>query len=223
MDISTIVAATAALWALAFGWLTYVMSFRQQNNDEFQALKSIVERLMVELDDMRPWTGAGGPGYSKNMEVQQAPPDWSQPSRLIWKFGFDAIANLSNSPYLYRLHDIVGPFARLKFSISKLFQLYDEYRSFANSNPTLLTSAPGWYQTQVLDFNFRMHVSLIGGADSEDPTCLYRAYAAADSALRSFDAALSVRPSPWWFWIGHFIGVTCVGSGIWLLFRLGGP
>jgi hypothetical protein len=38
-EISTIVAATAGLWALAFAWLTYVMAVRQQNQEEYLSLK----------------------------------------------------------------------------------------------------------------------------------------------------------------------------------------
>jgi len=60
VDISTIIAAIAGLWALAFAWLTYVMSVRQQNENEFLALQSIVEGLRVELESMKDWTGAGG-------------------------------------------------------------------------------------------------------------------------------------------------------------------
>src|SRR5208337_1539539 len=83
VDISTVVAATAGLWALAFAWVTYVMSVRQQDEDEFQALKSIVVGLGVELKLIKDWTATGGEGYSKAMT---SPPDWSQPNRFIWKF-----------------------------------------------------------------------------------------------------------------------------------------
>src|ERR1035437_5514868 len=98
VDISTVVAATAGLWALAFAWLTYVMSVHQENEDEFQALKSIVGGLRVELELIKDWTATGGPGYSKAMTP---PPDWSQPGRLIWKFDIGAVSNLTRSPYLY--------------------------------------------------------------------------------------------------------------------------
>src|SRR5712692_7825669 len=191
-DVSTIIAATAALWALALAWLTYVMSVRQQNREEFLALKSIVTGLRVDLELMREWTGAGGLGYSKTMTPAQAPSDWSQPGRLIWKFGFEAFPNLLSSPYLYRLRDIVEPFARLSFSISRLFQLYSEYRSFVNSDPAvfLAPSAPAAHTNALLQFNFDMHVKLIGGKDSDDPACLYRAYATATSALSTFEDGL---------------------------------
>ena len=75
VDVSTIIAATAGLWALAFAWLTYVMSVRQQGENELLALKSIAKGLRVELELMKPWTGAGGSGYSKNTRPETAPID----------------------------------------------------------------------------------------------------------------------------------------------------
>ena len=217
VDVSTVIAATAGLWALGFAWLTYVMAVLQQNQQEFLALKSIVVGLHIELDRMKGWTGAGGQGYSKGMPPD---PEWSEPGRLIYKFDIEAISKLTLSPLLYRLGDIVESFARLSFSVSRLFQLYDEYRAFANSNPGVLASPPPWYTAVIQTFNTKMHVELIGGADSNDPMCLYKTYAAAVSALNTFGAALSVRKSPRWFWIGHFFAGACVGAGIVLLIRL---
>jgi len=221
-DVSTIIAATAALWALALAWLTYVMSVRAQNQDEFLALKSIVTGLRVDLALMKDWTGAGGPGYSKNMTQAQAPADWSHPRRRIWKFGFEAFPSLLSSPYLYRVRDIVDPFARLSFSISRLFQLYDEYRGFVNSAPGVFTSgdlqAP--YARAIYGFNFDMHVKLIGGQDSDDPACLYKAYEAATAALGRFENGLRATAQPRWFWIGHVVSVACAVSGLFLLVRL---
>ena len=78
-------------WALGFAWVTYVMSVCQQNNDEFQALKSVVDGLRIELDLMKAWTGAGGEGYLKTMTLGMAPPEWSRPDRLIWKFDVEAV------------------------------------------------------------------------------------------------------------------------------------
>ena len=49
MDVSTVIAAIAALWALGFGWFTYWSSVRTQNEDEFLALRSIIEGLRIEL------------------------------------------------------------------------------------------------------------------------------------------------------------------------------
>lgn len=232
VDTSTIVAATAGLWALAFAWITYFMSTRQQRRDEFVAIKSVVQGLRVELELMKPWTGAGGMGYSKNMTPSNAPPDWSLPGRLIWKFDVEAVSTLSSSRYVYRLGELVAVFARLNFSISRLFQLYDEYRTYANNHPLLegvlidehtgnLGPASNLiFQRVILNFNFEMHVKLIGGADSDDPACLYRAYDAAVSALDKFDTELKEEMVPWWFWVGHVISAGCVTSGILLLFRI---
>jgi hypothetical protein len=222
VDVSTVIAATAALWALAFAWLTYVMAVREQNEEEFLALKSIIDGLRVELDRMIGWTGAGGTGYSKGISP---PPEWSLSGRLIYKFDIEAISKLTLSPLLYRLGDIVGPFARLSFSVSRLFQVYDEYRSFVNSDPAVFLESrvPDAHTKKVLEFNRIMHVELIGGADSTDPVCLYKTYGDAVDALSTFQDSLSARDYPWWFWIGHFFAGACVGVGIVLVIRLVTP
>ena len=223
VDISTIIAATAGLWALALAWLTYVMSVRQQTLDEFVALKSIATGLRVQMDLMKPWTGAGGPGYSRTLPPADAPLDWRLPGRLIWKFDFEAVSSLVSSPYLYRLRDIVEPFARLSLSISRLFQLYDEYRSFVNSDPAAAIALPVLstpYTQAVLKFNYEMHVKLIGGEDSADPACLYKAYETANSALSKFESGLKKRTLPRWFWFGHVISGGGFLSGVLLLFRV---
>jgi hypothetical protein len=218
VDISTGVAAAAALWALGFAWLTYFMSVLQKNEDEFQALKSIVNGLRVELELMGGWAGAGGQGYSKTLKV--FPADWAEPSRLIWRFDTEAISQLTNSPFLYRLGDIVQPFTRLNFSVSRLFQFYGEYRRFVNSDPGITSSKPGdgtHYRAIVFEFNRKMHIELIGGVDSDDPHCLYKAYNDATTALTKFSDGLSRRKSPWWFWFGHVCSVAFVVFGLFLL------
>jgi hypothetical protein len=232
VDVSTIIAATAGLWALAFAWVTYFMSVRQQSRDEFIGLKSVVQGLTVELALMKPWTGAGGTGYSKTVTHANAPADWSLPGRLIWKFDVEAVSTLSSSRYVYRLGELVAVFARLNFSISRLFQLYDEYRMYANNHPLLDgvlidenvgklgAAANSIFQRVIKNFNYEMHVRLIGGADSDDPACLYKAYDAAVSALNKFDYELKEEALPWWFQIGHAISAGCFLSGIFLLFRL---
>ncbi len=218
VDISTVIAATAGLWALGFAWLTYVSSVFEQSRDEFQALNSIVDGLRVELAIMKEWTATGGQGYSKTME---SPPEWSLANRLIWKFDTGAVSNLTRSPYLYKLGAIVEPFARLDFSVSRLFQLYDEYRSFVNSDPSLFLASriPVPHTEMVQKFNRMMHVDLIGGADSDDPNCLYNAYNAAVSALNKFQSNLRLQKPPVWFLAGHLLCGACFISGLFLLYE----
>ena len=141
---------------------------------------------------------------------------------MIWRFGFEAFPSLLSSPYLYRVRDIVDPFARLSFSISRLFQLYDEYRTFVNSAPGIFASGdpPTPYAAAIFRFNFEMHVRLIGGADSDDPACLYRSYEAATSALGTFENGLKATELPRWFWIGHMASAAAFVSGMFLLVRV---
>jgi hypothetical protein len=198
------------------------MSVRQQGENEFLALKSIANGLRVELELMKGWTGVGGPGYSKKMKPDGVPVDWTLPGRVIWKFDYEAIRHLSSSPYLYRLGGIVEPFARLSFSISRLFQLYGEYRSFVNSDPAVWLAQPAppaAHRNAVSTFNFKMHVELIGGEDSDDPMCLYKTYEAATSALSAFEGSLAMAVLPRWCWAGHLASTASFLSGIFLLFR----
>lgn len=213
VDISTVAAATAGLWALAFAWWIYVQSFEQQSADEYKALKSIVKGLSIELELMGSWAGAGGSGYSQSMTRESAPKDWSEPFRLIWKFDVGAVSNLTRSPYLYRLDDIVGPFARLNFSVSRLFQYYDEYRAFANSDPSVFSAPHQWHIKVIWNFNFKIHVELIGGEDSPDVMCLYHTYKAATVALVKFEDNLKPRETPWWIYVGNVVGIMFVIAG----------
>src|SRR3989442_3990393 len=126
LEASTVLAAVTGLWAVSFAWWTYIVTVRQQNENEFVGLRSIIEGLRSELELMKPWTGADGDGYSLNLQPHDFPPDWSNPSRVIWKFGYDTIRSLPGSPFAYHLRTIVPPFVRLTYSISRLFQFYDE-------------------------------------------------------------------------------------------------
>jgi hypothetical protein len=217
-EISTIIAAVAGLWALCFAWLTYAASVIQENKEEFQALRSIARGLRVELELMKDWTAVGGEGYSEAME---SPPDWSQPNRLIWKFDIGAVSNLTRSPYLYDLGNIVEPFARLNLWVSKLFQVYDEYRSFVNSDPGIFfaTNIPPQYTENIVKFNRTMHIEIIGGAESKSD-CLYKVYRAATSALADFEAGQRQRELPWWFCIGYCASAVWFVAGAFLLYML---
>jgi len=75
----------------------------------------------------------------------------------------------------------------------------------------------------VLSYNHQMHVKLIGGEDSDDPACPYKAYEAASSVLGMFDDRLTGRALPPWFWIGHLAAGGCFLSGMFLLFRIFWP
>jgi hypothetical protein len=235
VDVSTVLAAVTGLWAISFAWWTYVAAVRQQNENELVALKSIIEGLRNELDLMKPWTGADGDGYSQNLRREEYPSDWSNPSRIIWKFGYDTIRSLSQSPYAYHFRTIISPFVRLTYSVSRLFQFYDEYRAFVASRPQLydqveasyLNGQPGTlseeqrqFLSEVRDFNRRIHLGAIGGKDARDEACLYKAYKTACEALDRFDATLESRALPKWFFLVHFVSALTFLSGVYLICRL---
>ena len=225
-DLATILAAVAGLWAIAVAWLTYAMMTHNDNKKLFASLKSLASGVRSELDLMRSWASPDGDGY-----LSTAPPDasWSVPTRIIHKFGYDTIKTLPSSPYVYYFDD-VSPFVRLAFSISKLFQYYDEYRTYALSRLDLYEAAPTdpmtaegqRYLAVIFEHNRRIHMELIGGKDTpEQLCCLYKTYKAAYAAMDSFSAGLQ-RPErlPWWFNVVHVIAVLCFVAGGWLLYAL---
>jgi hypothetical protein len=229
-DLATILAGVAELWAIAVAWITYVMITRSENKRLFESLQSTVSGLCSELDLMKPWTGAGGEGYSKTIGVANCPSDWWQPSRIIYKFGYDTIRGLSSSPYVYYLGDLVNPFVRLSFSVSKLFQFYDEYRAYALSRLDFYEDGSSMsevsqpdrqrYLKVIFNYNYRIHMDFIGGKDTADEDCLYKTYKVAVAALGDFSARLKPRALPWWFMLGHLIAVLSFCAGGYLVYAL---
>ncbi|MGB6392844.1 MAG: hypothetical protein WBF14_10790, partial [Candidatus Acidiferrales bacterium] len=204
VDISTVAAAIAGLWAIAIAWWTYYTTVRRDNENQFFAIKSMVEGVKLEMSVMKDWTGAGGEGYSKTLKPEQCPKDWRDPGRIIWKFSYEAIRTFPTSPQVYHLRPVLAPIANLSYSIARLFQLYDEYRSFVQKGPDPRVD-PEMFIDSVFHANYQIHVGAIGGKDSEDERCLYKAYLAATVALSDFEKSLKVAPSPPWFLFAHIV------------------
>jgi hypothetical protein len=235
VDVSTVLAGVAGMWTIAFAWWTYVVTIHNHNENKFVALRGTVQGIRSELELMKPWTGAGGDGYSKSLPIDQCPKDWYVPSRIIWKFSYDTIRGVPSSPFLYHLHAIVKPLVELTFSISRLFQFYDEYRGYVNGRPDLydsvqwnasqgqgsaLTKAEQQYLEAVFDFNYRIHCHAIGGRDSEDANCLFHAYGRAATAVDEFDRGLRVERLPKSFWAVHILSILSFVGGLYLLMRV---
>lgn len=220
VDLSTVLAAIAGLWALAFAWFVYIATVKDQNRQRLVAIKSLISGLRLELDAMRDWTGAGGDGYSKTLAPGSCPAEWREPGKIIWKFSYDAVKSISTSPLLYHLKPIREPFIHLHFSISKLFQYYELHWAFILRGPGVQPPEPDEvFRERVFQSNDHIHVRLIGGRDSSDPNCLYKTYAQALEALTEFEKHLKEEQLPRWYWFAHVISVLCLLSGIWLLYE----
>jgi len=226
-DLATILAATAGLWAIALAWLTYVMMTLNDNKRLFESLKSLVSGVRSELDLMTSWASPDTDGYSKATRPEDCAPNWRVPQRIIYKFGYDTIRGLPSSPYVYHLDD-VGPFVRLSFSISRLFQYYDEYRTYALSRLEFyedrsvgpMSQERQQYHNIIFDYNYHIHMDLIGGKDSPDEQCLYKAYKAAHAALNRLETTLKPKSLAVWFWLGHVIAALSFCVGAYLLYAL---
>jgi hypothetical protein len=235
VDLSTILAAVAGLWALAMAWWTYVESVREHNQDIYDGLKSVLRGLRSELDFMKYWSGSYSTGYPQKQKIQDSPADWSYPSRLIWAFPYETIKGLPQSPYAFHMRELIGPFLKLSFSISKLLQFYAEYRKYILAQPELyhffklrklsdantpLSPQQKEYADIARDFNYRIHVGAIGGEDSTDEECLYKAHRRAFETLNTFEAALRKPSTPWLFWLGHAFSLLFFLIGLYLFVRL---
>lgn len=235
VDLSTILAAVAGLWALAIAWWTYVATVHKQNQDWYDGLKSVLHGLRSELDFMKYWSGSYSDGYPQDMKAESFPEDWSYPTRLIWGFPYDTIKSLPRSVYASQLKELVGPFLRLSFSVSKFLQFHSEYRLYVLSQPSLyhffklrrldktegpLTNDQAEYAAIVRDFNYRLHVHAIGGQDSPDPECLYKAHKCAFDALNAFESKAARPRPPKVFWLAHIFSAIALLLGVYLIIRL---
>lgn len=235
VDLSTVVAAVAGLWALAIAWVTYVESVRKRNQDTYDGLKSVLRGLRGELDFMKYWSGSYSEGYSQKQKIEDSPEDWSYPSRLIWAFPYETVKSLPLSPYAFHMKELIGPFLKLSFSICKLLQFYAEYRQYVLAQPGLyhffklrklsdvkppLSPQQKEYADIVRDFNYRIHVHAIGGKDSTDEECLYKAHRRAFETLNAFEGTMRKPSLPKLFWLGHAFSLISLLAGIYLIIRL---
>jgi len=176
-------------------------------------------------------------------------PDWFNPSRAIFKFGTPTLSNLTNSPYAKSLTPIVRPFVMLNHSIRRLFESIDRYQAFVYAdvaryqhvlmmltfNPSDfgsstmprppyssqigLTSEEQGYVNQIFLMNEAMHQHIIGGADSSDDICLYKAFRLARAALQEFKDGRKREPLPDWFPFLHFVAGMLAWVGFWEVMR----
>ncbi len=75
------------------------------------------------------------------------------------------------------------------------------------------------YINHVFMMNESIHQSLIGGADSTDAMCLYKAFRNARVELQKFKAALRREPLPQWFWVLHLVAGCLALCGLWQVLR----
>jgi hypothetical protein len=82
-----------------------------------------------------------------------------------------------------------------------------------------LTTAEQVYVNHVFMMNEAIHQGLIGGDDSEDGVCLYKAFRTARTALHDFRRKLKREPLPGWFILLHVVASGIAWVGIWQVMR----
>lgn len=176
-------------------------------------------------------------------------PDWFNPSRAVFRFSTPNLNNLTNSPYASHLTPIVRSVVVLNHSIRRLFDNIDRYQAFVfgdikmyqdvlqkfapavppPSRPQVivtphpseirLTPQEKSYVNHIFMMNETIHQVLIGGADSRDEFCLYKAFRAVRRALNDFKGHLKREPLPAWFLILHLVSAAMAGLGAWEVLR----
>ncbi len=82
-----------------------------------------------------------------------------------------------------------------------------------------LTPEEGVYVNHIFMMNEAIHQGIIGGADSPDEICLYKAFRTARKALQDFKAGLKREPLPVWFPVLHILAGALAGIGVWEVMR----
>ena len=75
------------------------------------------------------------------------------------------------------------------------------------------------YVNHIFMMNETIHQGLIGGADSADELCLYKAFRIARKALQEFKERLKREPLPAGFWILHIVAGALACVGFWQVMR----
>ncbi len=82
-----------------------------------------------------------------------------------------------------------------------------------------LTAAECVYVNHIFMMNETIHQGIIGGADSADEVCLYKAFRTARKALQEFKEGLKREPLPNWFPLLHIVAGALAWVGLWQLMR----
>jgi len=75
------------------------------------------------------------------------------------------------------------------------------------------------YINHIFLMNESIHQTLIGGADSKDGLCLYKAFRTARKALQEFKEGMKREPLPGWFPLLHIVAGALAWVGFWQLMR----
>jgi len=239
-DSASFWASIAALWGAAAAWATYYDNVARTREEWHAGLRALLSGLLAEFDVVSDWASGeeGSRGYEQGPPTEAEIRNWSRPNRQIFSFECPIIHNLTDSPYVADLAPIVESVVKLSRSITRLYNYYEEYRTYVNSRPALydavlkkmsspkdgmletevasLTLDESQYRSQVFEFNKTIHQDLIGCIDSTDSLCLYRAFRTARESLKDFRSRPKEPGFPKWYWLVHVVAVAAFVKGLFL-------
>jgi hypothetical protein len=82
-----------------------------------------------------------------------------------------------------------------------------------------LTEEETVYLNHIFTMNAEIHQRIIGGADSQDEVCLYKAFRTARQALQDFKQGLKRERLPDWFPYVHIVAGLLALVGLWEMMR----
>ncbi len=229
METASTWAAIAALAAVGFAWFTYIAAAKASNERKHKGLQNTILGIEKELDLIASWAGdkEKGVGYLASTAkecFEEKFQEWSNPGRTIYTFDYPTIKNLTASDYVGYLRPIIDDFVTLNYSIVRLYNMYEEYRYYARARLNLFDSvskkhaeakesgtfsqgafdqAELEYMGNIYGYNYQIHVKLIGGEDTKDERCLFKAFNRAKDNLKQFKQEVRPDPLPRWYLIGH--------------------
>lgn len=107
-----------------------------------------------------------------------------------------------------------------KVGLTDIASLKDpDARFMALAHQIAWTAQERVYINHIFLLNESIHQTLIGGADSKDELCLYKAFRTARAALKEFKQGLRREPLPEWFPVLHFVAFALAWVGIWQVMR----
>jgi hypothetical protein len=232
-------ASVGTLWSAAGAWFTYVAAAVSSRQQTYEGVLNLIAGLEAELELVSEWASGGDQdqGYLQSKSQQQLideHDDWFNPTRLIFTFETPTLSSLTSSPQARSVNSLVRPFVLLNYSIRRLLDFLSHYQTFVASAPALyqsvakkMSTAPRnayspeeqVYMNFVFGMNLKIHQLLIGGADSTDELCLYKAFRNARTALEEFTLALRREKLPRAYWILHIVAAGLALDGIWQVLR----
>jgi len=244
-QIATMCAASGA-W---FTYVAAAFASRQQTYEGIlNLIEGLEAELALVSEWAAGGEGNQGYVTKTRAQLTQEHPDWFNPSRAVFKFSSPTLSNLTNSPYAKSLTPIVRPVVVLNHSIRRVFENVDRYQLFVFGDTAMyqsvlpkfavrppstmpativspdpskigLTPEEMIYVNHIFMMNEMIHQGSIGGADSTDEFCLYKAFRAARTALQNFKLGLKRERLPRWFLLLHIVAGGLAVLSLWEVLR----